>query len=322
MIYDLVGKRAWFFAISAIVILPGLISLLLPGGLRPGIDFTSGSIMTMRFEQPVDQQTLRNAYADLGHHEAIVQRADDGTYIVRTTPLGSEERDDAGGVTRASERQLVQDALTQRFGPVTVLSFDQVSPIVAAEVVRNAFLAVLAACGGILLYLWWAFRHVKDSWRYGVCAVVALAHDVLVVVGVFSILGRLFAIEVDALFITAVMTVIGFSVHDTIVVFDRVRENSVRHMGEPFEDIVNHSLMQTMGRSLTTSLTVVLTLLTLFLFGGVTIRTFVLALLVGIISGTYSSIFNASMLLVVWENGDLARLFRRGSAPQAAYGRA
>jgi preprotein translocase subunit SecF len=321
MLYDLVAKRYWFFAISAIVILPGLISLLLPGGLRPGIDFTSGSIMTVRFERTVEQQALREEFGSLGHHEAIVQRSDDGTYIVRTLPLAGETRGESSDTPQASERQRIEDALRERFGPLTVLSFDQVSPIVATEVVRNAFLAVLAACLGITLYLWWAFRQVKESWRYGVCAVVALVHDTLVVLGIFSILGRLFAVELDALFITAVMTVIGFSVHDTIVVFDRVRENSIRHQGEPFEDIVNHSLMQTMGRSLTTSLTVMLTLFTLFLFGGVTIRTFVLALLVGITTGTYSSIFNASMLLVIWEKGELGRLFGRGTS-QPALGRA
>jgi preprotein translocase subunit SecF len=314
MLFDLVSKRYWFFLISAIVIVPGIISLLLPGGLRPGIDFTSGSIMTFRFDRPVEQADVRETYAEMGHHEAVVQRSDDGTYIVRTMPLAPEVRDESGNVTTPSERQRVEDELTRRFGPVTVLSFDQVSPIVAAEIVRNSFLAVLAACAGILLYLSWAFRHVKESWRYGVCAVVALIHDALAVLGIFSILGRLFGIELDALFITAVLTVIGFSVHDTIVVFDRIRENSVRHQGEPFEDIVNHSLMQTMGRSLTTSLTVLLTLFTLWLFGGVTIRTFVLALLIGITSGTYSSIFNASMLLVVWEKGELGGLFRGGSS--------
>lgn len=321
MFYNLVAKRYWFFAISAIVIIPGLISLLLPGGLRPGIDFTSGSIMTLRFERLVEQSALRAAYADLGHHEAIVQRSDDGTYIIRTTTLGGEARDESGAVAQVSERQQIETALAERFGSVTVLSFDQVSPIVATEVVRNSVIAVMAACMGILLYLWWAFRQVKESWRYGVCAVFALVHDALVVLGIFSILGRLFAVELDALFITAVMTVIGFSVHDTIVVFDRIRENSIRHQGEPFEDIVNHSLMQTMGRSLTTSLTVMLTLLTLFLFGGVTIRTFVLALLVGILTGTYSSIFNASMLLVIWEKGELGRLFGRGS-PRPSLARA
>ena len=321
MFYDLVARRYWFFLVSAVIIIPGIVSLLLPGGLRPGIDFTSGSIMTLRFERLVQQSTLREAYGEFGHHEAIVQQADDGTFIVRTLPLAAEARTEEGEVQAASERQRVEDELARRFGPVTVLSFDQVSPLVAAEIVRNSVLAVMAACAGILLYLWFAFRQVPESWRFGVCAVVALIHDTLVVVGIFSILGRLFSIELDALFITAVLTVIGFSVHDTIVVFDRVRENSIRHLGEPFEDVVNHSLMQTMGRSLTTSLTVLLTLFTLFLFGGVTIRSFVLALLVGITTGTYSSIFNASMLLVVWEKGELGRLIGR-RPPQPAFGRA
>jgi preprotein translocase subunit SecF len=322
MIYDLVSKRYIFFLISAVVILPGLISLALPGGLRPGIDFTSGSILTIRFERDVDQAAVRQAFTDLGHHEAVVQRSEDGTYIIRTLPLEAEVRDESGAVTLASERQRVETALAEHFGPLTVLSFDQVSPIIATEIVRNSILAVAAACVGILLYLWFAFRHVKDSWRYGACAVMALIHDALLVLGVFSILGRFFAVELDALFITAIMTVIGFSVHDTIVVFDRIRENSVRHLGEPFEDVVNHSLMQTMGRSLTTSLTVLLTLFTLWLFGGVTIRNFVLALLIGIFSGTYSSIFNASMMLVVWQNGELGRLFGRGQPTQPALGRA
>jgi preprotein translocase subunit SecF len=212
--------------------------------------------------------------------------------------------------------------LRQHFGAVTVLSFDQVSPIVAAEIVKNSILAVAAACVGILLYLWFAFRHVKDAWRYGVCAVVALVHDTLIVLGIFSILGRFAAVELDALFITALMTVIGFSVHDTIVVFDRVRENSIRHQGEAFEDIVNHSLMQTLGRSVTTSVTVLLTLFTLWLFGGVTIRNFVLALLIGISVGTYSSIFNASMLLVIWEKGELGNLIRGGRTRSPALSRA
>jgi len=317
MFYDLVARRYWFFLVSAVIIIPGLVSLLLPGGLRPGIDFTSGSIMTLRFDRPVQQSTLREAFGEFGHHEAIVQQADDGTFIVRTLPLAAEARTEEGEVQAASERQRVEDELARRFGPITILSFDQVSPLVATEIVRNSVLAVMAACAGILLYLWFAFRQVPESLRFGVCAVVALIHDTLVVVGIFSILGRLFAIELDALFITAVLTVIGFSVHDTIVVFDRVRENSIRHQGEPFEDVVNHSLMQTMGRSLTTSLTVLLTLFTLFLFGGVTVRSFILALLVGITTGTYSSIFNASMLLVVWEKGELGRLIERRPARPA-----
>ena len=176
-----------------------------------------------------------------------------------------------------------------------------VSGSVASETTRNAIFAVIAASVLILLYIWFAFRKVDRPWRYGTCAIIALLHDVLVVLGVFSILGWLIGFQVDALFITALLTVVGFSVHDTIVVFDRIRENMQRRSSETFDQVVNASLVQTMARSLNTSLTVIFTLSALTLFGGATIRPFTLALLVGIISGTYSSIFNASMLLVMWE---------------------
>ncbi|HLI28070.1 MAG TPA: protein translocase subunit SecF [Chloroflexota bacterium] len=314
---DFVRKRYLFFLISALIILPGVISLVLPGGIHPGIDFTSGSILTLRFRQPVDTAQVRQAFSDLGHPEAIVQRSED-VFVVRTFPLAPEERDAAGNVVRPSERQTIEQELGARLGGVEVLQFDSVSPIVATEIVQRSVLAVAAACVGILLYLSWAFRKVRSPWRYGACAVLALIHDTLLLLGVFSILGRLFGIELDALFITATLTVIGFSVHDTIVVFDRIRENVHRYVGEPFETVVNHSLTQTIGRSLNTSLTTMLVLIALLLFGGVTIRSFVLALLVGIAAGTYSSIFNASMLLVVWENGELGRLFgRRPKAHEA-----
>ena len=180
-----------------------------------------------------------------------------------------------------------------------------VTASVAADTTSKAFLAVLAASFFILLYIWFSFRKVSRPWRYGVCAIIALLHDVLVVLGVFSILGWLFGVQVDTLFITALLTICGFSVHDTIVVFDRIRENSQRRTSESFEQIVNASLVQTMARSLNTSLTVLFTLSALTLFGGVSIRTFTGALLVGIFSGTYSSIFNASMLLVIWDKGEL-----------------
>ncbi len=310
MTLDFTARRWWFYALSLLLIVPGFISLVLPGGLRPGIDFTSGTIMTLRFDRPVEQGQLRQAFAELGHPEAIVQRSDEGTFVVRTLPF---EQAITESVERQAqtERQIVVGGLTDRFGSVEVLGLDHVSPIIASEIVRYALLAVVAACGGILLYLWWAFRKVPHPLRYGTCAVAALIHDALLVLGVFSILGRVFGIEIDAMFITAILTVIGFSVHDTIVVFDRIRENIVRHAGEPFSDVVNHSLAQTLGRSLNTSITVLLTLVTLRLFGGITIHNFVLALLIGITSGTYSSIFNASLLLDSWERGELADLGRR-----------
>ncbi|MGI5837889.1 MAG: protein translocase subunit SecF, partial [Chloroflexota bacterium] len=185
------------------------------------------------------------------------------------------------------------------------------SPLIASEIVRNAIIAVAAASVGILLYIAYAFRRVKNSFRWGTCAVLALVHDALIVLGTFSILGRVFHIELDSLFITAVMTVIGFSVHDTIVVFDRIRENYGRRSGDRLENIVNHSIMQTIGRSLNTSITTLLVLIALYMFGGVTIQNFVLALIIGIVVGTYSSIFVAASLLVVWEYGELKAGWKR-----------
>src|SRR5436309_3159498 len=312
--FDFVRNRRWFYLLSAVLIVPGVISLLLPGGLNPGIDFTSGTIMTVQFDQAVDIGRVRDVFGQLGHTEAIIQQSGDNTFVVRTRPLTQATQTDTGDAT-SSERQQIEQAMTDNIGPNQILNLDQVSPLIASEIVRYAILAVAAASVCILLYLWWAFNKVTHPIRYGTTAIVALLHDSLIVLGIFSILGRLFpaSIELEATFIVAVLTVIGFSVHDTIVVFDRIRENFTRRAGEAFEDVVNHSLAQTLTRSLNTSLTVILTLVVLMLFGGVTIRTFVLALLIGITTGTYSSIFIASMLLVSWNLGDFKWLwpFRR-----------
>ena len=243
--FDFVRNRRLFYLLSAVLIVPGVISLILPGGLNPGIDFTSGTIMTVQFQQPVQEDQLRATFAGLGHAEAIVQHSSgENVFVIRTRPLAQPQQTGQGAVGQ-SERQQIQQALTAQYGPNDILNLDQVSPLIAAE------------------------------------------------------------IELESTFIVAVLTVIGFSVHDTIVVFDRIRENFVRRSGEPFEDVVNHSLAQTLTRSLNTSLTVLLTLVVLMLFGGTTIRTFVLALLIGITTGTYSSIFVASMLLVSWHIGEL-----------------
>lgn len=214
----------------------------------------------------------------------------------------------------------IQAAFLNAHGPY--LQFTSISSVggsVASETTRNAFFAVIAASAFILLYIWFSFRKVAKAWRYGTCAIIALLHDVLVVLGIFSILGEIAGIQIDALFLTALLTVVGFSVHDTIVVFDRIRENMQRHTTESFEDVVNASLIQTMTRSLNTSLTVLLTLLALTLFStvGSSVHTFTLTLLIGIFSGTFSSIFNASMLLVMWEKGEFVfALFNRGNRNQ------
>jgi preprotein translocase subunit SecF len=221
--------------------------------------------------------------------------------------------------TAETQQRNIRAALQAEYGPATTIEQVQsVGATVSQESTRSAVIAVLGACAAILIYLTLAFRKAPHPIRYGVCAIVAMLHDVLVVLGLASILGVLIGLEVDALFLTALLTVISFSVHDTIVVFDRIRENLLsRRSGETFEDIVNHSIVQTLPRSINTQLTSMFTLTALLLFGGASIRNFVAVLLIGLISGTFSSIFNAAQLLVVWENREWSRWFGR-SEPATA----
>ncbi len=304
---DIVGKRYWFFLISAIIIIPGLISLLIAPGLKLGVDFTGGTLWEMKFAAPVQPAEMKSLLTEFDLGDSVVQTSGENTLLVRSKQISTTD-----------QKVTIQQAIQSKFGPFQELRFDDVGPAIGNEVAQQAILAVILASIGILVYITWAFRHVPSPFRYGVCAIVALLHDAFLVLGVFSILGKLFNVEVDALFVTALLTVIGFSVHDTIVVFDRIRENMSKRSGETFDIVVNHSVVQTLARSLNTSLTVIFTLSALFLFGGSTTKEFVLALLVGIVSGTYSSIFNASMLLVVWENGELGGLFKRAAPSQAS----
>jgi preprotein translocase subunit SecF len=299
---NLMGKRNWFFALSALIIIPGVISLII-FHLRLGIDFTGGSLLQYGFNQPVQAADVQQAFRAAGIADVQVQlTTDDKTAIVRAPNLDVDQIEAA------------ETNLKAKYGDVTRESADTVGPEIGAQTTRYAFIAVFAASVIILLYIWWAFRRLDKPYRYGTCAIIALLHDVLVVVGLWSIFGKLFGFEVDSLFVTAVLTVVGFSVHDTVVVFDRIRENLIKRAAANFETTVNNSLVQTLARSLNTSLTVLFTLLALTLFGGTTIRDFVLALLIGIASGTYSSIFNASALLVVWENWDIKRRQSRRTA--------
>ena len=307
---DFVGKRNWFFLVSLLVILPGVAFLIINPGLRTGIDFTGGSTMTLGFSNPVTQQALRETLAARGEIDSTVQNLGDNTYFVRTRELSEDDKD---GIVEALEAALSPDG-------VDVLSFDLVSPVVARDTVINGIYAVIAAAIGIFLYLWWAFRSVPKPFRYGVAAIVALLHDLLIVIGIFAILGNLLGTEINTMFLIAVLTVIGYSVNDTIVVFDRLRENVVNYSGRTFAQNVNISISETLGRSLNTSITLLFTLLALILFGGPTIRAFLFVLLIGVIAGTYSSIAVASQVLVAWESGVFARLmpFRRSSQTASA----
>jgi preprotein translocase subunit SecF len=293
---DIIGHRNVFFLISLLIIVPGIISMVTRGFLL-GIDFQGGSEYTIKFNGQPGLQVVQAA-VDHENVNGVVQPAGNGTYLIRTSPLDPRQ-----------EARFESDIARQVGVSIdaTHSSATQVGATIASEIVYSALAAIVAASALILCYLAFRFRRVQGGWRsgfqFGGSALLALLHDVFLLTGIFSILGRVFNLrigEIDTFFLTAVLTVVGFSVHDTIVVFDRIRENMIVSSRLTFEQVVNLSIMQTAARSIITSFTVVLVLLSLLVFGGDTLKGFALALLIGIVSGTYSSIFNASPLLVVW----------------------
>jgi preprotein translocase subunit SecF len=305
---NITGKRFWFFLISIVVILIGIISLATFGRLRAGVDFSSGSIMTIRFEQAVEPDDLRHELSNLGYANAIVQHTGEGDFIIRT------------GALSEADRKHLEDGLTAKFGNFTETGFDSVSPMVASETVRNAAIGVAVAAIGMLLYITWAFRKMPSPFRYGTCAVIALIHDVLVVLAVFSILGSILGWDVNLLFITGILAILGYSINNTVVVFDRIRENVIRGVSANFEVVVNNSLVETLGRCLNTSITTIITLSAVLLFVGASIQSFCVVLLVGIIAGTFDSICIAPMLLLVWEKGEWGRFVSWLPLPARAKG--
>ena len=312
---DFAGKRWWYLSVSLAILLVAVTSLAI-FHLKAGIEFTSGSSFTIEFtEKPVQQGELRSAMGDLGHGEARIQGAGQNTYIIRTRELKVASADDSAATGPSApvqgEIDQLEAGLRERFGALTRRDFSTVSSTVSSEIARNATLAVIAASVFILLYIWWAFRHLPRPYRYGTAAIIAVLHDAFIILGLFALLGEVRGTEVDTGFITALLTVIGFSVHDTIVVFDRIRENISHDPYIPFEEAVNASMTETLARSINTSFVVVLTVIAMLLIGGVTIRNFLIVLLVGVAAGTYSSIGIASQLLVAWERDDIGRWFRR-----------
>jgi preprotein translocase subunit SecF len=374
---DFVSKRKWFFLASGIIIVAGIIALIV-SGLNLGLEFSSGTTMTIVFKDRVEQGSLRTALADLGHPNAIIQRSPQDAFLVQGLALSSDEKDKlitdlqtrfdttiriaefgslgnatAGNATTGNatlalvfgktiaptdlsneletlgytglsieqttldlylvrtktistvEQGQIQQALEQKFGSMDYLDFATISPEVSGQRVKYNIYAIIAASVAILLYMAWAFRRLASPFRYGTCAIVALLHDVFIMVAVFAI----FRIEIDSMFIIAVLTIIGFGVNNVIVVFDRLRESNVVASRFNLATRVNMGITETITRSINTSLTVLFTLFALYAFGGSTIHNFMLALIVGVIASTYSSLFIAGQLLVSWESGDFGKLF-------------
>jgi preprotein translocase SecF subunit len=367
--YDIVGKRRWYFLFSALITIPGIMFILL-GGLKPSIDYTGGTIWAVKFADNPSAADVQAAVIELGHPTGVVRQLDNGYLEIRLEPIefqtiggvptplpttspgasptvaaspSPSASTGASGAASASATPSptpsptptaspsptatpvptpaptpdvnntplasLKTGLEDKFGASDTLAARTVGPIIGTELIRISIILIVVGELFILGYLW-----IRFGFRFGTAAIVALLHDVIVVVGTFAILGYFFDLEFDALFVTALLTIIGFSVHDTIVVFDRIRENRIRHAGESFGAIVNHSILQTLARSINTSLTVVVTLSALLLLGPVTIQTFTLALLIGVISGTYSSIFNASQILVAWDEWAAARKAKAAAA--------
>ena len=290
---NIIGRRNLFFAFSLLIIIPGIFSMWRNGFLL-GIDFAGGTEFTVTFANHPSLAQVESAVAAENLNGSVIETSGGG-YIVRYPPLN------------AASQVSVQHDLENRLGPMKVDQILEVGGTIAGESIEFSLLAVVAASVAILGLLAWRFHNVPGGWRagfqFGGSALLALLHDVFILTGIFSILGKVFDLrigEIDAFFVTAVLTVVGFSVHDTIVVFDRIRENLRVSQRLSFEQVVNLSIMQTAARSIITSFTVVLVLAAIFISGGETLKGLSLALLIGIISGTYSSIFNAAPLLVVW----------------------
>jgi preprotein translocase SecF subunit len=301
--FHLVEKRKWYFLLSAIIIIPGLVAMIystattgLP--FKLAIDFTGGSIWELSFPQPVQPAELRQVLADAGAGDSAVTTLGGGNILqVRMKPLDE------------AEKLRLTDAIKAKFGAEVVeRQFTTVGPAIGREVTQAAVLAVIAASLAIMGFLIVAFRKVPHPFRYGASAVIAMIHDILVTAGIFSILSLILGWQADALFLTAVLTVIGFSVQDTIVVFDRIRENTPKYRGESYTQIADRSLTETLHRSLATQLCAMFIITALLIFGGGTTKQFVAVMFIGLISGTYSSLFNAVPILAGWEDKDLLGL--------------
>jgi len=291
---DIIGKRFWFLLVSCALALLCVIFLAV-FGLELGIDFSSGSILTLSFEEEVEQSQLEQELANLGYNNATIERNPEGDLLITTVELTPEEKNQ------------LKEGLAAKFGTLNEKGFENVDPIIAKETARIAAIAVAIAAVGILIYITWAFRRMPSPFRYGTCGIIALAFNILVVLGIFAILGAIFRWGINLMFITGVLAVIGYSVNNTVVIFDRIRENLIKGTSTDFKVVVNNSLVESLSRSFNTSLTTIIVVLALLLFVGASIQNFTVTLLIGIIIGTFSSIYIAPTLLVVWENREWGR---------------
>lgn len=303
---NILGKRYILFGVSLLIIIPGLI-LLFAGKVPMSVDFTGGSLLEVAFTNQTPQPSdIIAVYEENNVSDTQVQTTENGSFVIRSQFLENDQRDS------------LLEALNDKIGEVNVIRFDSVGPSIGEQVTSRGALAVTVSSILVVLFIAWSFRGIKNAFRYGICAILAMIHDVAIIFSITAFGSILFGWEINSLFLTALLTVIGFSMQDTIVVFDRIRENSNIYRRLDFETLVNHSIVQTLQRSINTQLmTVEFLLLALAMFGGVTLREFASILLIGLLSGTYSSIFIAAPILVLWENREWKNWFRKPNQSQA-----
>jgi preprotein translocase subunit SecF len=290
---DVVNKRLWYFIISGVLLVIAVVGLG-AFGLKPGIEFSSGSVLNVSFTQTVVQADLKQALSTAGYSEAIVQEIGEegkGNFLIRIHEINN------------NEKTALESTLANQFGQINESSFDSISPAVASETVRNTVIAVVVALVGIMLYILWAFRKMPKPFRYSVSAIIALAHDVLIAAGLFALAGFFLGWEVDLMFITGILSIVGYSINNTVVVFDRIRENQHRGVSYDYSVVVNNSMVETMGRCLNSSITTLIAIAALMFFVGGSIESFLVVLMIGVIVGIFTSIFVAPTILVAWETG-------------------
>lgn len=288
--FNIVRKQKYFLIASAAINLLAIISVFI-FNLNLGIDFKGGTLWELRFAQSVENEALRASFREFGVSDLTVHNAEEGK-ILKFRALQEGEHD------------ALTTKMKEQFGDLEEISYETIGPIIGAEIKKKAMFSLILASVGIILYIAWAFRKVSkpiSSWQFGIAAIIALVHDLLVMLLVFVIIGRFWGVEINTFFITAMLTVLGYSVNDTIVVFDRIRERLKNRADEPFPTLVNKSINETILRSLNTGLATILVLIVIFLFGGESTKWFILAMIVGIVTGTYSSIFIASPMIIIWE---------------------
>ena len=297
---DIVGKRIWFLGFSLIIFIVGLISLAIPPNLNLGIDFLSGTGITVSFEKEINTERIQNEFNSLGLSSTSTQSLGDGIFFIRTERLSDfSNSTDSSSVSRDD----VENSLNNIDDQYRILEVETVGSKVAEGTIRNSIIAITVSSLFVMIYILYAFRKLENSIRFALSAVFTLIHDVVLVTGLYALLGHIFGLQVNSVFIVAILTVIGYSVNDTIVIFDRIRENNLKFSSSSLPQNINRSINESITRSLGTSITTLLVLLSMLLLGGSTLRDFLVVLILGVVVGTYSSIFVASQFLVFWDQG-------------------